>query len=158
MDTKQLVDLENILPALIINRDQTAINYGLPASWTREYKSRIGRSLFVSQAWRKATFHHPSWYLKVKQVSRFIKQEPRELFSSHSTCLSSSVVPEQATGRDKSWDSDPQTTALTTFHFYLFIWHWLSKRKPSSCVYIIIHCSLLGTSTWSNQYCTFYQL
>ena len=36
LDIKQLVDLEDIPPALIINWDQTAINYVPPTSWTME--------------------------------------------------------------------------------------------------------------------------
>ena len=38
LDIKQLVDLEDIPPALIINWDQTAINYIPPASWTMKLK------------------------------------------------------------------------------------------------------------------------
>ena len=34
LDIKQIVDLEDIPPALIINWDQTAIYYIPPASWT----------------------------------------------------------------------------------------------------------------------------
>ena len=34
LDIIRLVDLEQILPALIINWDQTAINYVPPVSWT----------------------------------------------------------------------------------------------------------------------------
>ena len=36
LDIKQLVDLEDIPPALIINWDQTIINYVPPVSWTME--------------------------------------------------------------------------------------------------------------------------
>jgi len=40
LDIKQLVNLEMILPALIINWDQTAINYVSPASWTMAVQGR----------------------------------------------------------------------------------------------------------------------
>ena len=41
LDIKQLVDLEDIAPALIINWDQTAINYVPPVSWTMEVEGDI---------------------------------------------------------------------------------------------------------------------
>jgi len=79
LDIKQLVDLEDIPPALIINWDQTAINYVPPASWTMEVerskrvdlagKDDKGRSPLVLEAQWKVIFYHPNWCTKNTSLS-----------------------------------------------------------------------------------------
>jgi len=81
LDIKQLVDLEDIPPALIINWDQTAINYVPPASWTMEVEEskRVdlagrddkGRSPFVLQAQWKVIFITP---IGVRKTNRCLPQ------------------------------------------------------------------------------------
>lgn len=81
LDIKQLVDLEDIPPALIINWDQTAINYVPPASWTMEVEGRKRVDLVGKDDKRQITacfagtmvFYHPNWYMKVKHLAAFHK-------------------------------------------------------------------------------------
>ena len=110
---KQLVDLEKIPPALIINWDQTAINYVPPASWTMEVQGS-------------------------KRVDLAGKDDKREITACFAGSMEGNFLPPQLVYEGKTPRCLPQVNFPNDWHVTYSPTHWCNESTMQDYIDQII--------------------
>jgi len=113
LDIKQLVDLEDIPPALIINWDQTAINYVPPASWTMEVEGS-------------------------KRVDLVGKDDKRQITACFAGTMEGDFLPPQLVYKGKTPRCLPQVNFPDGWHVTYSSTHWCNESTMQDYVDEII--------------------
>ena len=102
LNIKQLVDLEDIPPPLIINWDQTAINYVPPASWTMEVEGS-------------------------KRVDLVGKDDKRQITACFAGTMEGDFLPPQLVYEGKTPHCLPQVDFPSDWHITYSSSHWCNE-------------------------------
>jgi len=113
LDIKQLTDLEMIPPALIINWDQTAINYVPPASWTMAEQGS-------------------------KRVDLAGKDDKRQITACFAGSMAGDFLPPQLVYEGKTPRCLPQVTFPSDWHVTYSPTHWCNESTMEDYINEII--------------------
>ena len=113
LNIKQLVDLEDIPPALIINWDQTAINYVPPASWTMEVEGS-------------------------KRVDLAGKDDKRQITACFAGTMEGDFLPPQLVYEGKTPRCLPQVDFPNDWHIAYSGSHWCNESTMQEYIDVII--------------------